>query len=265
MFLSAEAPGEETPLFLLNKKDKEVALISCSTLSNETLKCEVTKLLFQNSFGQDYPTGLNDKFWNDYLSTSSPDFKEIFEENGEVRAEYIIKHCSDINDMRVVMEAMNGSSLAKQKLNSLGGSQDQFKKFMEKDRREIDYFKKRVNAMVLMCDKPSVENFKRLALVEFEIERATCTPLVTRQTLSFLKRSKDLWYQTIEPLADDKCEAITRRTISRPDNSTFDWSYSEKMKSLLIDDHDNDCTSIDKEKLYIRTFSPSFFGCDYVQ
>lgn len=259
--LSADVPRTYYPEVLLNKKDKEIALIDCTALTSHSLNCVITKLKFrESSNGVTYREFKY--FWEELLSAPLVELEEVFQKNGKIRPDYNEKYCSNLNNIKKVFEAIKGSKIAKQELFSSGTSRDKFEMFLKRDPREVHYFTQSLGAFIRMCDEPNRENFKLLTLDQFERDLATCTPRMTRRTFSFLKSSEDLWYHTTEPEPDDKCETITRRTISAKQHN---WSYSEKSKSLLIEDNSSECKEVNKEKLYLRDFSPSFFGCDFMQ
>lgn len=261
----AAAPGEDSPIFLINKKDREFLLLRCVELSRETINCEITIMDFRLNNLEAYPADESDEFWESYLSPSSSDYTEIFDSDGNIRTDYLVKFCDNIDNMQNMVDALNGLDTAKQKMIDAGATHDSIEKFLKKDPREIKYLVDRSNAFIEVCKNPTIKNFKLMAMKEFEAERATCTPFIYSLKRTFSKQSQDYWFQTVEPNAEDECEVITLYTLSRPSGSRYDWSYSEKSKSLSIELEGNSCLSSDMEKLYLRNYSAAFFGCDFMQ
>ena len=133
---------------------------------------------------------------------------------------------------------------------------------------QLDDIKTTGRNYLVFCKNPTLNNYKEMALFEFNKGTRTCSIFNDTNNERYTKVNDNLWVHQTEAGILDPCKRIAINSLRRPEGgASYDWEY--ELRTIAIDKSaeylGKSCAEFEEKgtDLYTNRSEPVFLGCDY--
>ena len=133
---------------------------------------------------------------------------------------------------------------------------------------QLDDLKTTAQNYLDFCKEPTLNNYKEMALHEFNKGTRTCSIFNDTNNERYTKVNDNLWVHQTEAGILDPCKRIAINSLKRPEGgASYDWEF--ELRAIVLDKSaeylGTSCAEIEENgtDLYTNRSEPVFLGCDY--